>query len=271
VARHEAPDRASGVFETLLVLDGAPVELDAHLARLRASVRSLFGAEPPGEIVRRALEASAALPFGRLRLTVAPAAGGASAAGVTPAAGVAASALVADVTAHSVDSAQLFPPWERAVALDPLTIAGGLGAHKWVDRRRLATAASVAGSDRLPLVLDEREEVLELSRANVFAVEDGVLLTPAADGRILPGVGRARAIDIARALGVELREEPFDLSRLLAAGEAFVTGSVRGVEPVGTVGDAALAAPGEEARAVAAELRQRWIGVRASGSPAAVR
>jgi para-aminobenzoate synthetase/4-amino-4-deoxychorismate lyase len=269
VARHEAPDRASGVFETMLILDGAPVELDAHLARLRASVRSVFGAEPPGEIVRRALEASAALPLGRLRLTVAPAAGGASAAGV--AAGVAASALVADVTAHPVDSAQLFPPWEGAVALDPLTIAGGLGAHKWVDRRRLATAAAVAGSDRLPLVLDEGEEVLEVSRANVFAVEDGVLLTPAADGRILPGVGRARAIDIARALGVELREEPFELSRLLAAGEAFVTGSVRGVEPVRTVGDAALAAPGEEARAVAAELRRRWIGVGASGSPAAVR
>jgi para-aminobenzoate synthetase/4-amino-4-deoxychorismate lyase len=236
---------------------------------LRASVHSLFGAEPPAEIARRALEASAALPFGRLRLTVAPAAGGASAAGV--AAGVAASALVADVTANPVDSAQLFPPWEGAVALDPLTIAGGLGAHKWVDRRRLATAAAVAGSDRLPLVLDEGEEVLEVSRANVFAVEDGVLLTPAADGRILPGVGRARAIDIARALGVELREEPFDLSRLLAAGEAFVTGSVRGVEPVRTVGDAALAAPGEEARAVAAELRRRWIGVGASGSPAAAR
>jgi para-aminobenzoate synthetase/4-amino-4-deoxychorismate lyase len=258
VARHETPDRASGVFETLLVLDGAPVELDAHLARLRASVRSLFGAEPPGDIARRALEASAALPLGRLRLTVAPAAGGAPSAH-------------ADVAAHPVDSAQLFPPWERAVAVDPLTIAGGLGAHKWVDRRRLATAAAGAGSDRLPLVLDEDEEVLEVSRANVFAVEDGVLLTPAADGRILPGVGRARSIDIARALGVEVREEPFDLSRLLAAGEAFVTGSVRGVEPVRTVGDAALAAPGEEARAVAAELRRRWIGVGARRSPAAAR
>jgi para-aminobenzoate synthetase / 4-amino-4-deoxychorismate lyase len=113
--------------------------------------------------------------------------------------------------------------------------------------------------------------VLEVSRANVFAVEDGVLLTPAADGRILPGVARARAIDAARDLGVELREEPFDLRRLLAAGEAFVTGSVRGVEPVRAVGAAALAAPGEQARAVAAELRRRWIGVRASGAPAAAR
>ena len=256
---HETPDRASGVFETLLVVDGAPVELDAHLARLRASAQALFGAEPPAEIARRALEVSAAFPLGRLRLTVAPSAG------------AAASALVADVVAHPVDPEQLFPPWERGVALDPLRIAGGLGEHKWVDRRRLETAVAATASDRLPLVLDDGEEVLEASRANVFAVEDGALLTPAADGRILPGVGRARAIDAARALGLELREEPFDLRRLLAAGEAFVTGSVRGVEPVRAVGDAALAAPGEEARAVAGELRRRWIGVGASGSPAAAR
>jgi para-aminobenzoate synthetase/4-amino-4-deoxychorismate lyase len=249
VAEHLPPDRASGVFETLLVEDGAPVELDAHLARLRGSVRALFGVEPPGEVVRRALEASAALPLGRLRLTVAPAPGDAP------------DALVVDAVTCPVDAAQLFPSWERAVALGPLTIAGGLGAHKWVDRRRLATAAARATSDRLPLVLDEGEEVLEVSRANVFTVEDGVLLTPAADGRILPGVARARAIDVAGALGIELREEPFDLTRLLAAGEAFVTGSVRGVEPVRSVGDAALAGPGEEARAVAAELRRRWIGV----------
>jgi para-aminobenzoate synthetase / 4-amino-4-deoxychorismate lyase len=250
VAEDHAPDRASGVFETLLVLDGAPVELDAHLTRLRASVRALFGAELPGQIVRRAFEASTALALGRLRLTVAPVAGGAP------------NALVVDVAACTVDSEQLFAPWERAVALDPLTIVGGLGAHKWVDRRRLTTAATGA-ADRLPLVLDDGEEVLEVSRANVFAVEGGVLLTPAADGRILPGVARARAIEAARDLGLELREEPFDLRRLLAAGEAFVTGSVRGVEPVRAVGAAALAAPGEEARAVAAELRRRWIGGRA--------
>lgn len=259
MAEHEAPDRASGVFETLLVVDGAPVELDAHLARLRASARVLFGAEPPVDIARRALEVSAALALGRLRLTVAPSAG----AGASP--------LVADVVAHPVDPEQLFPPWEHGVALDPLTIAGGLGEHKWVDRRRLATAVVATANDRLPLVLDEGEEVLEASRANVFAVEDGVLLTPAADGRILPGVARARAIDAARALGLELREESFDLRRLLAAGEAFVTGSVRGVEPVRAVGDAPLAAPGEEAHAIAAELRRRWIGVGASGSPAAAR
>ncbi len=36
------PDPRKGVFETLLVLDGRPVEWDAHMARLRASLSALY-------------------------------------------------------------------------------------------------------------------------------------------------------------------------------------------------------------------------------------
>ena len=41
------PDEREGVFETILVLDERPIELDAHLARLAASVRILYGEDPP--------------------------------------------------------------------------------------------------------------------------------------------------------------------------------------------------------------------------------
>ncbi|MEX2413240.1 MAG: aminotransferase class IV, partial [Thermoleophilaceae bacterium] len=37
------PDPALGIFETLLVVDGEPIALDAHLARMSASARQLFG------------------------------------------------------------------------------------------------------------------------------------------------------------------------------------------------------------------------------------
>jgi branched-subunit amino acid aminotransferase/4-amino-4-deoxychorismate lyase len=111
-------------------------------------------------------------------------------------------------------------------------------------------------------VLDDGEEVLEASRANVFAVEGETLVTPPTDGRILAGVARARVIAIARELGIELREEALSLSRLRDAGEAFLSGSVRGVEPVSRIGDSELSPPGEVVARIAAAMRGAWIGER---------
>jgi para-aminobenzoate synthetase/4-amino-4-deoxychorismate lyase len=232
----------------MLVLEGSPVELDPHLRRLSASLRALFGAELPPRTRELALERSAPLPVGRVRLTVAPRDDG---------------TLGAAAVAAKVDPEDLFPPWERATALRPLVIPGGLGEHKWADRDRLAWTEAGEAKGALPLVLDNGEEVLEASRANVFAVEDGVLLAPAADGRILPGVTRARAIETAGSLGIEVREQRLDLERLIAAGEAFMTGSVLGIEPVSAVGETPLGPPGELLAELTSEMRRRWMGTRA--------
>jgi para-aminobenzoate synthetase/4-amino-4-deoxychorismate lyase len=232
----------------MLVLDGTPIELDPHLGRLSASVRELFSAGlPPGtrELVQ---ERAAPLPVGRLRLTVAPRDDG---------------SLGTAAVAAKVDPADLFPSWERAIALRPFVIPGGLGKHKWADRDRLAWTEAGEAEGALPLVLDSGEEVLEASRANVFAVEDGALLTPPADGRILPGIARARAIEAAGSLGIEVREERLDVQRLIAAGEAFLTGSVRGIEPVGAVGETALGPPGALLAELISEMRRSWMGARA--------
>lgn len=239
------PDRTIGVFETILILEGAPIELDAHLERLRWSVRDLFDAELPAGTRELLLERAAPVSIGRLRLTVAPGPTG---------------ALVADTVIAKVDPLDLFPSWERAIALAPFVIPGGLGSHKWADRAGLAMAESSESKGSLPLVVDSGGEVLEASRANVFAVEGALLITPPADGRILPGVARARAIEAACALGLEVREEALSVTRLIDAGAAFLTGSVRGVEPVRSVGDIAFVPPGEAVAAIAAEMRRSWTG-----------
>jgi para-aminobenzoate synthetase / 4-amino-4-deoxychorismate lyase len=251
------PDRSTGVFETLLVLDGAPIELDAHLERLGWSVRELFGAELPRgtrDLLRRR---AAGVALGRLRLTAVPREDG---------------SLGTAIAAAPVERQDLFPPWARAVALRALVIAGGLGAHKWADRDLLAAGEASEAEGAVPLVLDVGAELLEASRANVFAVEHGVLVTPPADGRILAGIARARTIDIARSLGIEVREERLEVRRLLAAGAAFLTGSVRGIEPVRALDEVRLGAPGELVAELAAELRRAWRADRASvagaGAPA---
>ncbi len=238
------PDRAIGVLETLLVLDGWPVELEAHLQRLSESVRDLFDAELPADARELVLRDGAPLSLGRLRLTVAPGPGG---------------DLRAETVTARVDPEDVFPSWERAIGLQPFVVPGGLGPHKWADRAGLAWTESGEAVGSLPLVLDTGGEVLEASRANVFAVESGALVTPAADGRILSGVARARAIEAARALGLQVREQALALERLIAAGEAFLTGSVRGIEPVRSVGDAELGPPGEAVAELASTMRRAWM------------
>jgi len=215
VASAARPDPRAGVFETLLVLAGHPLELDAHLARLGDSLRALFAAPAPPIVRRLIVDHARPAGLARLRLTVAPAGG----------------ALAPEVAVAPIHASLVLPAWERAVELAPLVVAGGLGPHKWADRRLLAAAESDV-APRVPLLLDGDGTVLEASRGNVFAVFDGALVTPPTDGRILPGVTRRRVLSLAAGLGIGVREEAMPLERLAEATEVFLTGAVRGIEPV---------------------------------------
>ena len=227
-----------GVFETLLVRDGRPVELDAHLARLEASLGVVFSAPLPRGAGRLVREHAAGIGLGRLRLAVDPA-------------GIA--VRVAEVPAEL-----LFPDWERALWLVPLEVRGGIGAHKWADRRLLEAAEARAGAGALPLVVDGDGTVLEASRGNVFLVAGGTLVTPRADGRLLPGITRRRVLELAGEAGLDVRETVVKLGDLPAADEVFVTGAVRGIEPVRGCDGEARWHEAPTASLLAERLRRLW-------------
>lgn len=239
-------DPGWGVFETMLVIAGRAVELDAHLARLRASVAALYGEALPGEARALASEGAATIEHGKLRLTFVPAAGGTRARPELRAAG------------EEVEPAAVFPGPDRGIGLRPVTVAGGLGEHKWADRRLLEHAAAASSADELPLLLDADGSVLEASRGSIFAVLGEALVTPPTDGRILPSIARRQAVEEAAAAGIEIREGGLTLADLDSA-EVFLTGSVRGVEPVVAIDGAAMLAPGEISARIAAGLRSRWL------------
>jgi para-aminobenzoate synthetase/4-amino-4-deoxychorismate lyase len=200
------PDPRAGVFETVLVADGRAHELDRHLARLARSVRELYGGALPVTLAEELTDALEGESDARLRVNARPR-----------------RRLTVDY--------ELTPLAERRVpvALVPRTVAGGVGAHKWIDRRLLESLADEHGE---PLLCDLDGFVLEAARANVFCVErGGRLLTPPTDGRILPGVTRARVLELAPPLGLIVAVEPLTLERLASAEELFVTGSLGGVEP----------------------------------------
>lgn len=238
------PDREKGVFETMLVVDGRPVELDAHMARLEASLGELFEAMAPAGARDDLLSKASNVSLGRLRLTVAPENGG---------------DLAYEVAVANVDRAMVFPSWEHGIALRSVAAPEWAGRHKWADRSGLERLeASLDGA--MPLLLGEGGTPLETSRANVFAVRGGTLATPPLDGRILPGIARARTIEIAGAMGIRLRERSVALTDLHDAEELFLTGSVRGIEPVRSLDGIELPAARDVTGRIAAALRERWLG-----------
>lgn len=201
-------DESLGIFDTMLVVDGVVDELDAHLARLDASVRAVYGSTIRAGLDEAVLRRAATLAGAhRLRVDAVPAG--------------------ADVGV-SMTSAPLDGSHDRWT-LTPRIVSRGLGQHKWADRRVLATDGPP--TDDL-LLIAEDGSLLETARANLFVVHDDGVLTPALDGRILPGVARARVIDMLRDGDVPVFQRRLTVADLTAATEVFVTNSLRGVVPV---------------------------------------
>jgi para-aminobenzoate synthetase / 4-amino-4-deoxychorismate lyase len=200
-------DRSLGVYETLLVRDRAVQALGAHLGRLRASTASLYGLAPPGDLETLIREQAARVGDGehRLRLDVRPVDG---ALGVTFQTGP-------------------LPVAPELFRLRPLTLPGGYGAHKLADRGPLAGTSSASGGPVALLVdADPDTTVLEASWANVWLVDSDRLVTPPLDGRILPGVTRARVIRLAGSLGLSVDQRPISLAQA-RGGQPMLTSSLQ--------------------------------------------
>ncbi len=251
------PEPSAGVFETLLVMDGLPVGLADHLRRIGTSVATLYGSDLPAGVENELLDAAWRLEVGRLRLDVRPDV-------QTP----------SGQTVRSDIAVSPLPMRDTPIILHPTTVPGGLGHHKWIDRRLVGALGGQVGGE--PLLCDLDGLVLEAGRANVFAVEPGGrLATPPVDGRILPGVTRGRVIRLARALALDVQEEPIELARLAAAEEVFLTGSLRGVEAAvleapgpadeRTVGDALGSPAGDSVTARLADAWAQWARGTAAG------
>jgi para-aminobenzoate synthetase/4-amino-4-deoxychorismate lyase len=201
-------DASLGVFETLLIAGGRPHELDRHLARLGDSARALYSEPLPGGLGARLTQAASRHARARMRVELVP--GRAPAIAVTP-------------------FEEVLP--EQAVAIEPVIVAAGFGAHKLADRAWLEEVEGLIEGERgRPLLVSGSGALLESTRANVFLERDGVLATPPLDGTILPGVVRSIVCLLARRLRIPLLELPLTLADLEAADAILLTSSLRLIE-----------------------------------------
>jgi para-aminobenzoate synthetase / 4-amino-4-deoxychorismate lyase len=218
------PDAELGVFSTMLVRDGAPADLRAHLARLRDSVGELYGQGLPDRLERDVLDAAGPHRLARLRVLALP------------------GEEAMEVEVHPLGRLDSEP-----VLLAPAVLPGGLGAHKWRDRRLLDELQQQLGA--VPLLVDLDGHVLEAAHANVWIREGTTLVTPPLDGRILPGTVRARLLADPPA-GRSTHVEPVTLERVGAADEVLLSSSLRGLHPARLAGGRAARAAATLAPAV---------------------
>jgi branched-chain amino acid aminotransferase len=124
---------------------------------------------------------------------------------------------------------------------------GGTGAAKcggnYAASLMAQAEASEHGCDQV-VFLDavEHRWVDELGGMNIFfAFDDGSLVTPPLTGTILPGITRASVIALARAQGMDVREEPYAIDQWRADAasgrlrEVFACGTAAVVTPIGQV------------------------------------
>lgn len=238
-----------GLFESIRLVGMAAPLWTRHMRRLlEGCTRLRIPAPDPAQLWREALQVGRGMPQSVVRITV------------TRGTGERGYALPASPRPTRVVAAFAPPPVTAA--------AYAKGVRMRVCGIRLAEQPLLAGIKHLNrleqvlaraewndpaiaegVLLDSHERVISATMANLFAVVDGELLTPALDRCGVAGVARAEVL----AACPQARVGELTLAMLRGASEIFLSSSVRGIVPVHSLDDRGYA-PGATTR----QLQQHW-------------
>ncbi len=131
-------------------------------------------------------------------------------------------------------------PWVR----NERGATAGLKTISYAENVRALAFAQERGAGEA-IFANTRDELCEATGSNVFVVRDGELRTPPTSAGCLLGVTRALVLELGNELGIECREIAMGIHELGDADEAFLTSTVREVQPITHVDGRALPnAPG---------------------------
>jgi branched-chain amino acid aminotransferase len=220
-----------GVFETLRVYGGVPFAWRRHHDRLCHSADGLGLAVPASAALRAAADAvlhANELREARLRITITggPAPPGSSRGSAPPTAFVIATPL--NVIAPTADVVVV--PWSR----NENGACAGLKTISYAENVRALAFAEARGAHEA-LFCNTRGELCEATGSNLFVVRDGIATTPPGDSGCLLGVTRGLLLEVGAASGVAVREAPLVPADLFDADEAFLSSTVREVQPIASV------------------------------------
>lgn len=240
----------AGIFETIRAVDGRPQRWADHRARLLRSHQEIAEGRWLPDLASRdlygaLLAALAPYPQGEARIRLMVAAGPTEGEGrlVVEAAPMPSATATRrlGVRAQSV-------PWRP-----PLTARWKTTSHlPYLLAGRLA-AETRPGAEAL-LVDAATHRVLEGATWNVFVVRDRTLITPPADGALLPGIARAQLMRLAEGEGWTISESPLHPHDLHQSDGILITNALITVAPLTHLDGAPL----PDAGALAARFRDLW-------------
>lgn len=85
------------------------------------------------------------------------------------------------------------------------------------------------------IYLNEKNELVECTRANIFLVTGDKIITPLLESGILSGVTRSKILEIAKQKNLEIEEKIVHSLYLNRSYEVFITNAVIGIMPVSKI------------------------------------
>ena len=107
------------------------------------------------------------------------------------------------------------------------------------------------------VLLDHKGLIAEGPGENIFIVKNKILYTPK-PGSILPGITRKTVMQIADDMGIRAVEKDLRINDLLAADEAFFTGTAAEIAPIGKVNNRRIGA-GNVPGPLTAALQEKYL------------
>ena len=226
-----------GVFESIRVMNGQPINVENHVSRLLKGAEVL-GIKTPTfyngdffeERINELLEKSAISKGGKCRLSIDREVGGTYLPDSNE------SNFYIEVEAYNSNYFELNAKGlEVDIYSDIKLHKNFLSNYKTKSCLGYVMAALSAKEKNLDdlFLSDVKGNILETSSSNVFVVSNGVLYTPGLDEGCLAGTMRMQIINLALNSGIKVYECSILPQNLLAADEVFITNAIKGVNWIG--------------------------------------
>jgi branched-chain amino acid aminotransferase len=225
-----------GVFEGIRIYNGCVFKLKEHIDRLFYSAKAILLTIPmtPAEVMKATLDTCRAnkLQNGYIRLVVTR---GVGSLGLNPRSCKKPSVIVI------ADKIQLYPEEYYQRGLDLITVPTTRNHHNsinpaikslnYLNNILAKIEANNAGVEEA-IMLNAEGFVAECTGDNIFAVKNGVLLTPPLSAGALYGITRQTVIELAEQTGVKVSEPNLTRYDLFCADECFISGTAAEIVPV---------------------------------------